>query len=76
MFFEGRIKNFFNLQILAPIFASLIFFNARKLVRSIIVFYITGILIGIFASFLIFGYIFQKLIPKVKFFIINIEINC
>uniref|UniRef100_A0A914L415 Uncharacterized protein n=2 Tax=Meloidogyne TaxID=189290 RepID=A0A914L415_MELIC len=65
MSWEKEIKAYLlNFQVLVSISAIFIFLYARKLVRSVAVFYLTGILIGIFASFLIFGHLFQKLIPK------------
>jgi len=67
MSWEKEIKAYLlNFQVLVSIAAIFIFLYARKLVRSVAVFYLTGILIGIFASFLIFGHLFQKLIPKVR----------
>ncbi|KAL7074022.1 hypothetical protein ACQ4LE_006755 [Meloidogyne hapla] len=69
MLWDEIIKtHFLNFQVLVSISAIFIFLNARRLVRSVAVFYLTGILIGIFASFLIFGHLFQKLIPKVARF--------
>lgn len=44
----------------------ILFFAAQKLTQNVLFYYTCGVLLGIFASFLIIVYLFSKLIPKVS----------
>ena len=46
------------------VISTLLFLNARSLVRSVPVFYLGGVLVGIFLSFLALGFFLQRLIPR------------
>ncbi|KAI3415892.1 hypothetical protein GPALN_005456 [Globodera pallida] len=62
MFFNSFIQ-FWNVQIAIYFCAVFVFLNGRRLVRSIAVFYLGGLLLGICLSFLFFGYFLQRIIP-------------
>lgn len=52
-----------NLQTSVYLTACLVFLYASQLVRSIFVFYLGGVFIGLCTSFLFFGYFLQRIIP-------------
>uniref|UniRef100_A0A914HE16 Uncharacterized protein n=1 Tax=Globodera rostochiensis TaxID=31243 RepID=A0A914HE16_GLORO len=62
MFFNSLIQ-FWNVQIAIYFCAVFVFLNGRRLVRSIAIFYLGGLLLGICLSFLFFGYFLQRIIP-------------
>lgn len=48
-------------------FGIILFFSSAKLSKNSVFFYMTGVLLGVFASFLVLIWFCSKLIPKVSF---------
>lgn len=53
-------------KLILLIFGIILFFSSTKLSKNSIFFYVTGVLLGVFASFLVLIWFCSKLIPKVS----------